>query len=263
MDSTTAAPTAKMKYHPPAVQRALQLLILVAEAPVGLGITELANTLGLSKSTVHGLANALLQAGALYQSPKGKKYFLGTAILDMAFRNWNYIQVSEQVQQFLDELRDRIGETVFLGVLSQTAAIIMTKAESHNPLKISSPAGTSIPLLAGAVGKVFLAQRKDEDALRIIREHGLPRFTPKSIVDEDCYLQELALVRQQRYALDNEEYLPGIKAIATALGNRHGLPLAIWVVGFAGSMEDTKMPDVLKKTLATAEVLRSLLDSGL
>lgn len=260
MDSKT---TAKMNYHPPAVQRALQLLLLVAEAPGGLGITELANKLGLSKSTVHGLANALLQAGALYQSPRGKKYFLGTAILDLAFRNWNYIQVCEQVQPFLDTLRDRIGESVFLGVLSKTVAIIMTKAESHNPLKISSPAGTSIPLLAGAVGKVFLAQQKDEDALRIIREQGLPRFTPKSIVDENRYLQELALVRQQRYALDNEEYLPGIKAVATALGNHHGLPLAIWVVGFAGSMESRKMPDMIRDTLATAEELRSLLDNGL
>ncbi len=260
MDSTS---TAKMNYHPPAVQRALQLLLLVAEASGGLGITELANRLNLGKSTVHGLANALLEAGALYQSPRGKKYFLGTTILDLAFRNWNYIQIGEQVQPFLDDLRDRIGETVFLGVLSQTVAIIMTKAESHNPLKISSPVGTSIPLLAGAVGKVFLAQKKDEDALCIIREQGLPRFTPQSIVDEGRYLQELALVRRQKYALDNEEYLPGIKAIATALENHCGLPLAIWVVGFAGSMENSKMQDMIRDTLLTAEELRSVLDKGL
>jgi DNA-binding IclR family transcriptional regulator len=259
----TAKTTAKMNYQPPAVRRALQLLQVIADAPGGLGITDLAKKLDLSKSTVHGLTKALQRAGALYQNPNKKKYSLGATILDLAFRNWNYIRICEQVQPFLDELRDRIGETVFWGVLSQNAATIMTKAESHNPLKISSPAGSSIPLLAGAVGKVFLAQLEENEALRIIRQQGLPRFTPKSIVEENRYLQELTLVRQQGYALDDEEYLPGIRAAAIALGNHRGLPLAIWVVGFAGSMDHENIAKIIEETQATVEKLRSLLDNGI
>ncbi len=256
-------PVAKKNYQPPAIGKAFQLLKIIAESPGGLGISELADKLGLGKSTVHGLAKALVQVGALYQSAARKKFSLGTAIVDLAFKNWNYIRVREQMQPFLEELRDRIGEPVFLGFLSQTSGIIMATAESPNPLKISSPAGTSLPLLAGAVGKVFLAQMGDREALQFIREQGLPNYTPKSIVEENRYLQELEGVRQQRYALDDEEYLPGVRAVAAALGNHRGLPLAIWVVGFAGSMENQKMPGIIREILVTADKLRALLDSGL
>lgn len=260
MDTKTSLITS---YQPPAIRKAFQLLKVAAETTEGLGITELAHKLGLSKSSVHGLTKALLEEGALYQNPERKKYSLGAAIVELAFRNWNYIRVCEQVQPFLDILRDRIGETVFLGALSQTTGIIMATAESHKPLKISSPAGSFIPLLAGAVGKVFLAQMDEKGALRHIKEQGLPSFTTKSIVDEKEYLLELADVRRKGYALDDEEYLPGVKAIATALGNHRGLPLAIWVVGFAGPMVQDNMPDIIAETLATAEKLRALLDSGL
>jgi DNA-binding IclR family transcriptional regulator len=62
--------------------------------------------------------------------------------------------------------------------------------------------------------------------------------------------------------LDNEEYLPGVRAVAIGLGNHRGLPLAIWVVGFADSMRDDVMPQVIKGIKQTAEKLKALLDGG-
>ena len=98
--------------------------------------------------------------------------------------------------------------------------------------------------------------------LELIREHGLPAFTPRSIVSEKDYLAELLKVRKLGYALDNEEYLPGVKAVAASLGNHRGLPLAIWVVGFAGAMTETKIPTIIEHILATVEVLKSVLDEN-
>jgi DNA-binding IclR family transcriptional regulator len=106
----------------------------------------------------------------------------------------------------------------------------MATAEAAKPLKISSPPGTSIPLLAGAVGKAFLAQQPKDQVLKIIREHGLSRFTQRSIVKKDDYLAELESVRRRGYAIDNEEYLPGVKAVAMALGNQR----AAWPFGWSG-----------------------------
>ena len=160
----------------------------------------------------------------------------------------------EQAQPYLDRLRDHIGETVFLGVLSRTRGIIMATAESTKPLKISSPPGVSIPLMAGAVGKVFLARLSNQDALALIEDKGLPTFTPRSIVDPDAYLEELSRVRQQGYAVDDEEYLPGVKAVAAGLGNHRGLPLAVWVVGFAGAMDDAVMPRIIEHYVVRLDV---------
>ena len=73
------------------------------------------------------------------------------------------------------------------------------------------------------MGKVFLARQRDDQALKIIREHGLPQFTQRSIVNTEDYLAELDQVRRQGYAVDEEEYLPGVKAVAVAVGNQRGL----------------------------------------
>lgn len=248
-------------YQAPAVKRAFELLRMVAESREGMGVSELAKRLGYSKSSTHGLIQALINSGALAESPHRKCYFLGPALVELAFRSRNYLRVREQAQPVLEDLRDRIGETVFLGVLSRTRGIIVAVAEAAKPLKISSPPGTSIPLLAGAVGKVFLAQLAPRDARRLIREHGLRPFTPRSIVSEDVYLKGLSAVRELGYAVDNEEYLPGVKAVAVSLGNHRGLPLAIWVVGFAGTLTDAVVADIVQHTCAAADRLRSLLDA--
>ena len=247
-------------YKAPAVQKAFQLLKAVAESKDGVGLSELAKTLGFSKSTTHGLIQALLNAGALDQNLRGKKLYLGPEIVELAFKSRNYFRVSEQAKPILNELRDNIGQTVFLGVLSSSQGIIIATAESTKPYKISSPPGTSIPLLAGAVGKVLLAQMEDSQALRIIQNHGLSQYTPQSIIDEAAYLKELAGVRRQGYALDMEEYLPGVKAVAVGLGNHRGLPLVLWIVGFAGSLKDDIVPGIIQQTLKAAEKLQLSLD---
>lgn len=249
-------------YQAPAVQKAFELLKLVAEARSEITLSGLARQLGFSKGTTHGMIKALLQAGALEQGPKRKGFFLGPAVVEMAFRSWNYFQVVEYAQPILNELRDRIGETVFLGVLSRSRGLIMATAEATKPLKISSPPGTSIPLLAGAVGKVFLALQPDAQAAKILREHGLAQFTQRSIVKKDDYLAELENVRRQGYAVDEEEYLAGVKAVAVALGNQRGLPLAIWVVGFADAMGASVIPAIAEETRRAAAELREVLDHG-
>ena len=249
-------------YQAPAVQKAFDLLKLVAESRTDLGLSEMADQLGYSKSTTHGLIRALLAAGALVRSPVEKKFFLGPTIVELAFRSWNYFRVIEQAQPHLDALRDRIAETVFLGVLSHTRGIIVATAESTKPFKISSPPGVSIPLLAGAVGKIFLARLSHEEALTIINERGLPRFTPRSIADPAAYLAELKQVRQRGYAIDDEEYLPGVKAVAVGLGNHRGLPLALWVVGLAGAMGENAMTRIASESMDSARALQSALRGG-
>ncbi len=147
---------------------------------------------------------------------------------------------------------DRIEETVFLGGLNRSRGTILAAAEARNTLKISASAGAAIPVLAGAVGKIYLSRFRDDHALKIIRERGLKQYTPRSIVNEKLYIAELARVRKQKYALDREEYMTGVNAVAINLENRGGLPIALWVVGFAGSMEINAMTSIVGKMKDTA-----------
>ena len=242
-------------YKAPAVEKAFRLLDYISGSQHEPGISEISQALGFGKSTTHGIVQALLKTGALGQNPSGKKLFLGPAVIELAFKSWNRLGIFRKSKPAIEKLRDQIGETIFLGVLSKSAGIIIATAEAAKPLKISSPPGTSIPPLAGAVGKIFLAHHDDIQALKIIRENGLPAFTEKSVTDEYNYLKELAKVRSNGYAIDDEEYMPGVRAVAAGLGNHRGLLPAIWVVGFASSMDDKSMPVIIEKTLSTAKEL--------
>jgi len=93
-------------YQAPAVGKAFDILRIVADSHIELGVSELAKALGFSKSSTHGLVNALLKVGALDQNPQRKKFFLGPAVVELAFRSWNYLRVAEHAQPLLDVLRE-------------------------------------------------------------------------------------------------------------------------------------------------------------
>ena len=247
-------------YKAPAVHRALHLLRTVAEAQHGMRLIELAARSGYSTSTTHGLVHALLRENALIRGDDPHKLFLGPLIADLAFADWNYVKVNRMAQPIINDIRDRVEATVFLGVRIRARAMITATAESMESLKITAPVGTTIPLFAGAAGKVFLCHESAERIRELIGERGLPRYTPNSITNIDDYLAELDQVRSLGYAVDDEEYLSGIRAVAVALQNRCGLPMAIWVVGIASNMELTRLKHVADITTVAAKKLRSQLE---
>jgi DNA-binding IclR family transcriptional regulator len=249
-------------YRAPAVHKAFQVLRMVAESQRGLRIVELADRLGYSASTTHGLVHALLREKALVQGEDAHELFLGPLIAELAFTGWNYLKVNELAQPILNKVRDRAEATVFLGVRIRTRVMITATAEAMESLKISAPVGTTIPLFAGAVGKVFLARETTERVGQLVAERGLPRYTLNSITDPEEYLAELNRVRLRGYAVDDEEYLSGVRAVAVALNNRQGLPIAIWVVGFAVNMGLEKLQYVAGIVAASAEKLRSQLEEA-
>jgi IclR family transcriptional regulator, KDG regulon repressor len=246
-------------YHAPAVEKAFRLLRFVANSNEAVRLSDLAGHLGLSKSTTHGLIRALVATGALNQNPQDKRITLGPATVELALKNQVYLQLGVRAQPMLDELRDSINETVFFGLLHPWRALIIATSEAHKPIKISSPPGSSIILMAGALGKVYLSQMDDAEVSRIVEKHGLPQFTKASITDKHILMEEIAGVRHSGYALDKGEYLSGVNAVATGLGSHYGLQLALWVVGFAESLHPEKIDKVQKPILATAVKLRKSL----
>lgn len=246
-------------YKAPAVHKAFELLRTVAQSPKNLGIVELAQQLGYSKSTTHGLVHALLREGVLAHGPSGRRLFLGPTIAELLFSNWHQEQIIEQAQPLLNGIRDAINETVILGARIRNRVLILATAEAFDSLKLSVLPGSTIPISAGAVGKVFLADDPHGAAAQI-NAQGLPHYTPRSITDPQAYLQELARVRAEGHAVDLEEYLPGIRAVAAALHNRRGLPTALWVVGISANMTTVKIEKIAALAMETAAKLRAVLD---
>jgi DNA-binding IclR family transcriptional regulator len=159
----------------------------------------------------------------------------------------------------MEKLVEKVGETVFLGVLNGDHITIVDVVESRNEMKITSPPGTRLPLFAGAAGRVLLSQIEEEKAKEIIQKKGLVRYTSKTVIDPRQFLREIEKVREQGYAVDDEEYIPGVRAVAAPLLFASSPPAALWVVGFTSTMDDHKMKTVIREIRETVqEVKKSL-----
>jgi DNA-binding IclR family transcriptional regulator len=95
----------------------------------------------------------------------------------------------------------------------------------------------------------------DEDAAKIIKSKGLPRYTENSIVDMKLYYKELEQVREKGYAVDDEEYILGVRAVAAPLTGLGQLRSAIWAVGFKAGLDEIKMKTLTGETQKAAKAI--------
>ena len=245
-----------IKYQAPTVKKAFQILRLISDTDRGLGISELSKSLEIGKSTIHGIASALEELGAVMRDPYTKRYRLGLTLFELGRLAYSQIDLKPLARPIMEELMEKTQASVFLGILNREHVTVLDIVESRQDLKITAPIGTTIPLFAGAVGKVFLASMKKEQTEEIIRSKGLTRFTENTIVDPELYYQELRTVRKKGYAVDDEEYILGVRAVASPIMGLGQLMSAIWVVGFKASLDEKKMKALIKATKKAAEAIR-------
>jgi DNA-binding IclR family transcriptional regulator len=219
-------------------------------------LSEISKELKISKSTVHGIASALEQLGAIGRDPLTKRYTLGFTLFELGRAAFSRIDLKDMARPIMEDLMEKAQESVFLGIKNGEHVTILDIVETRHDLKITASIGMRIPLLAGAVGKVFLSSMPESQATDLIRARGIHQFTEKTITDPEQYLQEIRTVRKNGYATDDEEYISGVRAVASAIARKDQPQSAIWVVGFKPSMGDDKMKSLIKETKKAAEAIR-------
>lgn len=249
---------AKTGYSAPSVKKAFQIIEAVADSSAPPGVSELAKELKIGKSTVHGITSGLEELGVLVRDPVDKKYGLGYTLLELSRKAYARMEFRAVARRPMEGLMERVGETVFLGIMNGDHVTIVDVVESQGAMKITSPPGTRLPLLAGATGKAFLTHMDKSKARAIVERMGLGRHTPKSITDVRRFLREVENARDRGYAFDEEEYIPGIRAIAAPIQTQSLPPAAIWVAGFASSLIDRKMEKVAQEVRKVAQEISTL-----
>jgi IclR family KDG regulon transcriptional repressor len=246
-------------YQAPIVKKAFQILELIAGEEKRMTISDLSRELGISKSTVHGITRALEEAGALFRDKKSKRYALGTALFELAGAGYARIDLKDTARPIMQSLMRSTRQSVFLGVRSGNHVSIIDIVESNQDLKITSPIGTSVPLLAGAIGKAFLASMDRSRAISLVESIGLRSFTDNSITESTRFMEKVDEARETGYGLDDEEYIQGVRAVAAVI-RRSGQPLsAVWVVGFTPSMDAETMTSIAIETRRAAnEISRKI-----
>jgi IclR family transcriptional regulator, KDG regulon repressor len=248
-------------YSAPSVKKAFKILQAISDTPSGLGISDLSKKLKIGKSTVHGITTTLEEMGVLVREPFLKRFTIGYSLLELCRTAYAKIGLKDLARKPMEKLVERVGETVFLGILNGDHVTIVDMVESRNEMKITTPPGTRLPLLAGATGRVLLSQLEEESIREIIQKKGLVRYTSNTVTEFKQFLKEVEKAKNQGYYVDDEEYMPGVRAIAAPLLSSLSPPAVLSVVGFTSTLDDQKIKTAIREIQGVVqEINQSLKD---
>ena len=202
--------------------RLISLLELIAAKDQGASLQGLADETGLPKPTLHRMLQQLEAAGLLQRSADGRHYGAGTRLRRLAetlMRNSIHHGAQRAV---LRRLVDELGESCNLTALVGSEVVYLDRVETAAPLRFYLHPGSRVPAHCSASGKMFLAQMTPAQRRRLLAHAPLAAYTASTLTDFERLEDEVRLVKRQGYAIDNEEFLPGLLCVAVAVPALHG-----------------------------------------
>jgi IclR family KDG regulon transcriptional repressor len=212
--------------------RGLRILELMAASEDGVGITELADELGIDKSSASRLVQTLTSHGYAEQMSGSRRYRLGPQVVRLSRSLLTRMPLRDEAKPFLRQLVDRTGECAHLAILVQGQALYIDQVESPASLRVTTGVGTLAPLHCTALGKCLLAFGTNAPF-----PDELPAFTPRTITNLETLRIHLEQTRKRGYAVDDEEYDYGVRCVAAPIYDFRGKVIgAIGISGPAGRM---------------------------
>lgn len=228
------------------VARALTILNMLGnpQNSGGLGLTQIAQDLGVSKSTAHALLQTLKQYGYVTRVDPGPRFLLGMSLMRLGERVHQRMPLTDAAQPFLQSLARITGCTARLVVPDHGLPLFVSRVEGGGNIQFAAQIGKRERPHTTGVGKVLLSAMENDEARAFIAKHGLEATTPNTITDPDELLAELGRIREQGFAVDREEDSPGIICVASGVTDPAGHCIgAISVSDLAISMS----PDRVEK----------------
>jgi len=185
--------------------------------------TEVAQRLGIAISTAYDHLATLEQRGLLVEHSKG--YRLGLKFLDYGMDAKRNVDLSQIVQSDLEKIAEETGRVAWFIIEENNRAVYLNKAKGENAIQTAGQTGKHWPLHCLAAGKLFLADRSNEEVRAYVDEYGLPRYTEHTITDVDELFDRLDQIRERGYAYHDQEAIPdwiGAAAPITQDGKTRG-----------------------------------------
>lgn len=246
----------KRKANVQSVDRALNLLEHIADHSGGVRLSELARKVGLPVSTVHRLLTTL-EARRFVQMDR---FSGGWAIGERAYTTGSAFAHFENLiipaRPYLQKLRDLTHETANLGYVLNGETITLAQVESREIMRAISAPGGRVPILNSGMGKAIVAYWPDEAIDTLIKQSGIRPLTSKSLRSRDAIFEDLRQTRERGYAVDDEEYVIGMRCVAAAVwlpsGERSS---ALSISGLAARVTKEKLEPVAKQVCNMAQEL--------
>ena len=202
--------------------RTLLILEAVGHAGEPMSSAEIGRVVGLPKQTIHRLCNGLVEEGFLARDVDGRKLRPGRRTRAMAS---NLLHNSAPViarRKILERVADAVGETVNFAAPGESGMVYKDRVETDWAFRIQLPIGTHVPFHATASGKTYLASLPPRDRKKIVSAISLDRHTDRTHTDPDALMADVAEIARRGYAIDDEELMEGMVALAVPVLNSDG-----------------------------------------
>jgi len=207
------------------LDKGLHLLETIEQANNPVTLKYLWEKLGWDKATIHRLLVTLEKRGYLIRNAKTKEYALGLKIFGLYDSLKRKLDIQQITRPFLREISEETGESTHLVVAVGMNIVFIDRITSAETLSVNTQIGSQEPMYCTALGKIILANLDFADLSDYVPKK-MVKYTKNTLTNWVSLKKELKISKDRGYALDNEEYVDGIRCIASAIFNDVGAPIA-------------------------------------
>jgi DNA-binding IclR family transcriptional regulator len=245
--------------HVQSVDRTLDILEVLATKNTGIGVTELAGEVGLSKGTTHRLLQALHERGYVEKRGDGT-YKLGLKLIEVVSLYINNLELQTEARPYVAMIAAELGLTSHLGVLDGDQVVYIEKMDVYPGVRLYSQIGLRVHAYCSSLGKCLLSNYSKTEVDAILKDCSFNKFTPNTIDSLELMHEELKLVRRQGWAMDNREYDLNNRCIGAPIYDYRGeIVAAISASGSPTVLSDERISGVSEYLMEKAMAIsRSL-----
>lgn len=218
-------------------------IIDVIQERQNVGVTELSNELGHSKSTIHSHLQTLVDREIVV--PKEDRYRLSLRILDMASHVRDQVGNYEVIEKEVEELATNTNEIAQFGIEEYGRVSYLCKSRGPKAVETASRIGTQQPMYATSLGKTILAHLPTERQEQIIADCSFERQTEKTITSPEELRDELETIVERGYGIDNEENIHGLRCVSAPVRSGDAVLGAISISGPTSRFTDDRLHNEL------------------
>jgi len=243
---------ARDKYHIEALERGLSVLEVFSRESPTLTMTQIAEHAGLTKSTAFRVIHTLEELSYLRRDPETKRYRPGLKVLRLGFNALNSLEMGQIAQPYLEVLSDQCGETTNMTVRDEREIVYVARNKIQQILAVDLHLGSRLPVYCTSMGKAQLIDFSRQNLLNLLGAGPYPVMGPNTITTLDGLVTELAKVRRQGYAINDEELVAGLRSVGAPIRDDQKEVVAAINISIPSArvsradMEETLAPMVLE-----------------
>jgi PcaR/PcaU/PobR family beta-ketoadipate pathway transcriptional regulator len=241
------------------VSRALSILELFSDKRPSASVSEVAELTGLNRATCYRFCQTLRQLGYL-EEMGDRRFRPGLKAVSLAHSALSSRELPELALPYLRRLREEINETVNMGLLDDTEVVYVARVLSDHLISLRLYVGSRLPAYASSLGRAMLAFMPEDESEAILDRSELQPLTGHTIVDRKRLTAELRRIREQGYALNDQEVANGLRGVAAPVLTDSGRPLAAINISIPHPLKGPEEieDDLAPKVMATAREIGAL-----